>query len=474
MRGLDEGFVSSLVMKPAIRGQTALGRWLGSLAIALVAMTAGALVARGLLAPALLTSLCLPAMFTWAASSHVRGRLRLMAPPIPVALLFTLQYFLPGLVLLGGARWIYPHTGSNESVVVFPWIATLVGWVAFLIGYSWPTAGRPEPESGSPAGSYRRMRTIGRTCAAVAVGAILLSWQLSGGLTATIAKGSTLEGSGVLNILAYLSLPSMLLLAQGGRRDRILAVVVGAVASVFFVSVQARGNAWELLAITSVALWVYRPGRWKRLLLPMVVLAAFLIFLPFAQALPRLDLARPGVLTVSLGNYARQYPQNLGDRLGRVLMADVSKIEQLSLVLDYVPDRFEHRPASILGVAAGPVLKRVRGEAVLPWDRELTAVVYGFRGPVAFSMGSSGLAELYVFGGWLALSIGMVVYGLVSQRLWAWFMIAGSRTPSGRALYVAYLSLILLSLQKGFAVVAFAYLYLLWPLPLLIAGRTAR
>lgn len=410
-------------------------------------------------------------LFSVVISRDKQGNILWLAPPFLLSGIFMLQYVIPGYLLgVGVHDLVWPHRWDRGNVIIAADILLWVAWASFLAGY---TAGTPKAvlllAQMGVAGS--RSMIVGYVCAAVAALSIAVSILKSGGYFSLLESGRTAQGTGIFNILSYLYLPAIALLHA--FHQYVIATIVALIASAFYLAIQARLNAFEpfLFIAYLISLTTTTKKALKRsfLFLGLVAIGGLLLA-PFPLISSRYGLE------MGLKMWFVMIKQWVSQLIVGGIMTGVARIEQLSIVLENVPENMPYFwGVPIVKGLLGPLDKYLLGERTTPWDFLLTGIILGLGEAASFSFGSSGIAELYVNWSWVGVVVGMFLYGFMARTLYTVYRLnVGHNFGKGILLYAVTSWLLYLTIAKGIAVMGFIYAYALWLVPILVSLRKHR
>jgi len=397
-----------------------------------------------------------------------QGKIHWLAPPSVLSVIFILQYVVPGFLLsLRVTELVWPHRWDLENVIIAADFLLWLAWISFLMGY---TVGSRKTLCLliQVAVAGRRFATVGYVCAGVAVLSMGLSILKSGGYFSLLERGRPVPGTGIFNILSYLYLPAIAILHTSRRYG--IVIIVALIALAFYLAIQARLNAFEPFLFIAYLnfLTIKRLPKRSLLFLGLVAIGGLLL-----AEFP-LIASRYG-LEAGLEMWLDLIEHGASQLIVRGIMTGLARIEQLAHVVENVPENMTY----LLGIPIvkgllGPLDKYLLGERAVPWDFSLTGIILGSYGGSSFSVGSSGITELYVNWSWAGVVGGMFLYGLMAGILYAGYRRTAGHNVGTRLLYAVASWLLYLTIAKGIAVMGFIYAYILWLAPVLLCLRRYR
>jgi len=376
-----------------------------------------------------------------------------------------LQYYLPAFTLPYYDYWVYPHRWAKSQVVFYPILLTSLAWVAFLWGYGSKLGIKISQRFPVPCPSRYTVLTSW-VLLLIGIMSLLIATHKSGGLLQIAMQGSVLKGTGIWITLGFLTIPGVIL--AWNYKSRIAAVL----AVIFYFTIinaaQGRGAALSvfiLLLIDSYYLWNLRNS--TTLLLGIGIAMTITVIASIGRLLTTIA-SLPDIIAL-VNNIGR----NLAFHAMLTINRDISRIEQVSIILELVPSHVGYfAGVPMLQALLGPFAKYLIHD-FLDWRIMLTAIaLYGRVENLSWGFGGTGVGEWYVNFG-LAGVIGVwLLFGVTARSLYEWFQ--RNRTDRNQSVLLA-LYVLLLNIFLGCVGETIGHLFSVWTLvPIVMSSHWYR
>ena len=349
--------------------------------------------------------------------SQRQGKLDLFAPPMLVMQTMLLQYYVPAFTLPYYNNWVYPHLWEHNKVILYPILLASLAWFVFLLAYQ-DGLGKKLARTMPLILALRNRVLLGAILISVGLSSLLIAIRQSGGLSAIVQGGSVVEGTGVWVYLGFLTIPGVLLLWIHPR-TRILALAAATFFFAFHTASQARGlgiQIFILLFIMSCYLWRLKNKY-------ILIISGSLLFAILLVAAVGKNLTQ--VADVSqLFDLITRIINSLETQFKILINRDIARLEQLSIMLELVPDRVQLFWGSPMFYSLlGPFGKYVyTSGSYQDWRIILTQIAFASDGEnFTWGMGGSGVGEWYVNFDFFGVIIGWYLIGVLARTLYEWF-----------------------------------------------------
>lgn len=346
-----------------------------------------------------------------------KKKIDLFSPPILALIILWFQFYIPAFTLPYSEVWFYPHNWNLNEIIFYPILLTSLAWIFFLFGYSLKGGKKIALSLPKPLKS-KLFSLVGIAFLIIGLFFTFLVVIQSGGIGNIAKSNSVTKGTGIFVILSQVIIPGILI-CWVKKSTRILAISLGLIYLFFNLVSQSRGAGIMVLVFIFISSYYF----WKfNNKITLIFMGSGLFFISFASMLATRFKFNFSINYVLL--YVEKYIENISKFLLFNMNRDISKLHQLSIIIDYFPDKIDlYWMQTFLMGSLGPFAKYIFPDYI-HWPKLVTAVIFRANPEtIDWGFGASSMGELYVNLGVLGVIMGWFLFGVLGRILYEWFIL---------------------------------------------------